>query len=103
MSGTLPHPASNDAPKYWQDETGRLPGAMTRYLRHEPLLEGDVDLIRAYLRQWVESPVWEHNPWMNTEGAIALATLRATVLGASTKVHIDRCVLMTLEMGMDPL
>ena len=102
MNRIMPHTAGSP-PKYWQDAIGRLPGAMTRYLRHEPLLDGDVELIRGYLRQWVESPVWEQNPYMTTEGAIGLATLRAMVLGASTIGQLERSIAMALEMGMDPL
>jgi hypothetical protein len=100
----LPHPASSQAPKFWRYETGgELVPAMERYIRGESLQLRDVSLIRAYLRQWVEAPVWEMNPLRTLESSIALGILRAKVAGASTKGHLDSCVQFAIELGMDPL
>jgi hypothetical protein len=76
---------------------------MERYIRGESLQLRDVSLIRAYLRQWVESPVWEQNPEGTIDSAIRLAVLRALVLGSRTKDQIDQCVQTAIGMGMDPL
>ena len=76
---------------------------MERYIRGEELSLRDVWLVRDYLRQWVEAPVWEQNPHMTFQGQVELVKLRAKVLGAKTKEQIDSCIELATDMGMDPL
>ena len=80
----LPAQGSPDAPKYWKklrsaaacsrwpvEQFLRAPGAMTRY---------DVALMRAYLSQWIDSPVWEMNPG-SRRGIESAASRRAARAG----------------------
>jgi len=100
----LPDPASPEAPKYWMyEQGGELVPAVERYLRQEELSIRDIILIRAYLRQWVDSPVWDMNPTLTAEGKTALNNLRGKVLASRTKHQIDECIWMATRMGMDPL
>lgn len=104
MDGTLPHPESDEAPKYWLYETGgELAEAMRRYIGNEELSVRDLGLIRAYLRQWVDSPAWDANPAASDLSKRRLNRLRAKVFDAMTKERIDQCVEMAVDMGMDPL
>ena len=51
------------APKYWMyEESGVLRPAVEAYLNGEPLTAGQVKLMRLYLKQWIDSPVWDENP-----------------------------------------
>jgi hypothetical protein len=104
MPRTLPHPASKDTPKYWQNETGgRLRLAVKRYLSGETLTVRDLALMHAYLRQWVESPAWDANPFHDRADRFALGLLRAAAREASSKAEIERCINFAVELGMDPL
>jgi hypothetical protein len=76
----IPHPAHPDAPKYWRFETGGALGfAVMTYLNGKHLDHFQIGLIRAYLSQWVQSPVWDMNPESDVELKQALADLRASV------------------------
>lgn len=91
------------APKYWMHETGgRLAPAMERYLRREPARWDDVLLIRAYLRQWIDSPVWDH-PDGDAEVRAAVDELRRNVRGLRNRGDIDKWVADALDLAIDPL
>ena len=50
-------------PGYWRNESsGVLAPAVKRYLAGESLTLREIGLLRAYFRQWVDSPVWDQNP-----------------------------------------
>lgn len=52
-------------PFYWMNETsGRLRPAIEAYLKGAALDDGQIAAIRAYLRQWINAPVW-HGPAIN--------------------------------------
>ena len=100
MNRTLPHPA----PTFWRNETGgELQPAIERYLKGESLTLRDVSLMGAYLRQWVDSPLWEQNLHMEESGRLGLSVLRFQVKHADTVERIDACIKLAVEMGMDPL
>jgi hypothetical protein len=102
MSRTLLHPASAKAPKYWKYEAGgNLVPAMERYLALDALTVQDIALIVAYLRQWVDSPVWQMNPYAT--GFDNLDDLRSRTARARSKRDIDECVSLAIDLGMDPL
>lgn len=94
---TLLPPDHPDAPKYWMLEIGdQLRPAIMRYLENEPLEAGDVDIIRAYLRQWIDSPVW------NAEGE-EVDDLRRKVREIRTRSDVCDWIEDALDLGIDPL
>lgn len=104
MSRTLPQPGAQDAPNYWTFETGgELRPAIERYICGEELTVRDLYLIKAYLKQWVDSPAWEANPHLTPEGVAQLSLLRAKVSQARTAPQLVACVELAGEMGMNPL
>lgn len=95
-------PDHPQAPKYWMHEVGgKLVPAMKRYLSEETPSLRDVDLIRAYLRQWIDSPVWDHGN--EAEMQRDLDELRRKVRELRTVSDIALWVEDALELGIDPL
>jgi hypothetical protein len=93
-------------PGYWVNETGgELVPAVHRYLKGEALTLRDVSLIGAYIRQWIESPVWEQNPHIDDEGRECLAALRVTAAARflTNRKAIDDWIAMAEDFGVDPL
>jgi hypothetical protein len=87
------------APKYWMHETsGVLRPAIEGYLNRRPLTLFEVATIRAYLRQWIFSPVWD-----GLGGDEELARLRRQIDGIRNRADIDRWIRDALEEGHDPL
>jgi hypothetical protein len=96
-----PHPGP---PGYWMHETGgELAPAIKRYLENEPLTIRDVSLIRAYIKQWVYSEVWDGNPKADDESRATLAGLRLQALTITDRKTIDAWIEAALDEGMDPL
>jgi len=92
------------APIYWMNETtGILKPAMEHYLYNVPLAVKDIGAIRAYLRQWVRSEVWDQNPYSDENGRALLANLRELVDSIHDRAGIDTWLDLALELGMDPL
>lgn len=47
-------------PHYWTDETsGALRPAVEAYLRGGAMTPDQIAAMRAYLRQWIDAPVWK--------------------------------------------
>jgi hypothetical protein len=89
----LDHPY---APKFWRRETNReLARVVTRYLNGYPLKEAEVYLMRAYLWQWVKSPVWAPS------GALKALRLRVAAIAGATDVAA--AIEVMVELGMNPL
>jgi hypothetical protein len=106
----LPPPDSPDAPKYWRHETGgELRIAVENYLNNRLMTVRDVALMRAYLSQWIESPVWGMNPHLADGGpdaiaaVAALAGLRIRASRIQTVEDIHRWIADALAEGHDPL
>jgi hypothetical protein len=96
-------PDHPQAPKYWMNETGgRLIPAVRRYLADEPVEPGDTDLIRAYLRQWIDSPVWDAGP-VDADGPTELAKLRKEVRELRNRADITAWLEHALDLAIDPL
>jgi hypothetical protein len=90
-------------PGYWINETsGVLVPAVKRYLEGEVEM-ADIPVIRAYLRQWIGSSVWDENPHQDAVGAKELADLRSRVDTIATRADIDGWLNTAIDMGMDPL
>jgi hypothetical protein len=92
------------APKYWRHEqSGILEPVITRYLEVKPLDAVDIGIMRAYLRQWFNSPVWDMNPHNCQKNAQELETLRRRVHSISTNDDIKSVLKYALHLGIDPL
>lgn len=97
----LPRP---EGPGYWMAETtGVLRPAVEAYLTGAPLTEQQIAALRAYLRQWIMSPVWDRNPHTSAAAAAALAALRTAVEGLTSRDEIDVWVHAATASGLDPL
>jgi hypothetical protein len=93
----IDHP---QAPMYWMYETsGMLSAAVHKYFSEKPLTAEDISYLRAYIRQWIFSPVWEQNPYGDGTN---LKDLRDMVDGLTTREQIDRWIYKALEVGQDP-
>jgi hypothetical protein len=100
----LPNPASPEAPKYWMYETGgRLAHAIMRLIDGKSLSADDILYIRAYLRQWIDSPAWDLNPAADNESRLELATLRTTARQIKSRQEINEWIAIATKLGMDPL
>jgi len=103
MTELLP-PDHPQAPKYWMLETGgKLVPAMKRYLSDEKSEPGDVDLIRAYLVQWIYSSVWDDAPMMDDAGRAELKELRLGAHKLTNRRQIEHWIEVATDWGMDPL
>jgi hypothetical protein len=92
------------APGYWMYETsGELRPAVERYLKQEKLSAGDIDLLRVYLRQWIDSPVWDTNPHLNATGRKELMRLRELARVLTNVGAIEAWLSLAVDAGMDPL
>jgi hypothetical protein len=89
-------PEHPDAPKYWMHETsGALEPVVRDYLNGNRLSPEQVKLMRAYLYQWVNSPVWAPSG--------TLEVLRLAVAGIENQWGIAKCIEGMELLGMDPL
>ena len=98
MTGLLP-PDHPHAPKYWMYETGgKLVPAMQRFIEGRPAEPDDINLIRAYLAQWINSPLWDGGPYAET-----LDDLRIKVHELHNRHQVDIWLDLALDLGIDPL
>ncbi|HEY1242197.1 MAG TPA: hypothetical protein VGF16_16650 [Bryobacteraceae bacterium] len=89
------------APKYWVNESsGVLVPVVEKYLRGEPLDANQLGIMRAYLRQWVQSPAWDQNPH---GGRDELNRLRGRVSAIDNMRRLDEWIDDAVKFGMDPL
>ena len=104
-SAMLPSPGSALAPRYWRDETsGHLARAIRSYLDNpDAMTLQEIGYLRAYLRQWVESPAWDANPADDAESRAELALLRGSIDGIRDGRGISRWLHAALDAGIDPL
>lgn len=111
--GVVRLPASHpDAPKYWKYETGgELAAAVLQYLTGRSLTIRDVALMRAYLQQWVNSPVWTacaepDGPEAFPDGPEVfqqLDALRKSVGQIRNREDLEQAIAIAVDLGMDPL
>lgn len=84
------------APKYWMWETsGVLHAVVKAYLEGDEMTVEQVGWMRAYVRQWVSSPVWSGTP--------ELEKLQSDVDEIRTRPDIDAWLSRALQIGIDPL
>ena len=100
----MPHPSAPEAPKYWtMESSGRLSGAMVRYLNATIPFIGDTEIIREYLDQWVASPAWDAHPKFDDDDRLILRSLRESVKHLKGRADLDRFIEELISRGMDPL
>lgn len=89
---------ANAWPGYWPNETsGVLVPVITRYLNGEPLDAAQVRIMKSYLAQWVNAPVWR------SAGGNGLEELRAQVKRIETEAQLHAAIEAITDFGMDPL
>lgn len=89
-------PDHPDAPKYWiYESSGELATAVKTYLAGERLTNHQIRLMRAYLWQWVRSPVW------GASGS--LEALRLRVAFIDSREELSQAITHAEALGMDPL
>lgn len=82
-------------PGYWRQETsGVLRPAIEDYLHGRALTPADIAALRAYLRQWIFSPVW-----LGEE----IGALREQIDGLTTREAIAAWLADVTALGIDPL
>jgi len=92
------------APKYWMYETGGgLAQAVSRFVNQLLMSPADIALMRAYCRQWIDSPVWERAPHMTNAGRETLAELRHVVRKIETREQLATWLKVAGDYGADPL
>ena len=100
----MSHPATApQPPKYWTFEPRDLSVAVHAYTAGEDLTVRDVALMRAYLKQWVDSPVWEGYPDETDGGRQWLAELRERVRAIASPDDIAQALSIMTARRMDPL
>ncbi len=81
-------------PGYWMNETsGVLRPVIMRYLDGEDLDTSDVEIMKAYLRQWMEGG------WKGEDAA----RLRAGIRRIATAADLRRWLDEAHDIGIDPL
>lgn len=88
-------------PGYWRDETsGVVADAVKAYLGGGELTEHQTRIMRLYLGQCINAPIWDQNP----EGASPeLAGLRDSIGSLTNRAQIARWINRALDIGIDPL
>ena len=85
------------APGFWRDEiSGALRVAVEKYLNGLPLDSAEVDIMRAYCRQWVNATVWEENP----HGTEELDELRRLVDTITDKATLSDWLELAIDAGI---
>jgi hypothetical protein len=97
-------PDHPNAPKFWRNETsGVLEPAIMAYLGGGPMTESQVMLVRLYVLQWINSPVWNENPAITDYGRAELKALRDQAEAIRTRADLREWFHIALDEGIDPL
>jgi hypothetical protein len=76
------------------EQSGKLKPAVLAYLKGERLDDVQIGFIRAYLRQWIDSPMWRGDE---------IEDLRASVGAISDRASIKDWLDDALRANIDPL
>ena len=91
-------------PGYWMHETsGVLRPAVEAYLAGGKMTPEQIAAMRAYLRQWIMSPVWDENPHASEGHQQWLAMQRRLIDCLTSRPTIEAWIAGAVQMGMDPL
>lgn len=80
------------------ETSGVLIPAVKRYLQGVDITGQDLAALRAYVRQWIYSPVWDCNP----NGTGSVAGLRDMVDSITTRAQLDLWTERAGDIGIDP-
>ena len=82
-------------PGFWMNETsGVLRPVVEKYLHGSELTPLEVNIMRAYLRQWIMAPVWR---------GPEIDGLRDMIDSLHSTAQIRTWLERALEAGIDPL
>jgi hypothetical protein len=84
------------------EQGGQLVPAVRRFLEGIPLSSRDILLIRAYLVQWIASPLWTMNPAIDEKGRKAIEDLRSRAGSIFSEQAILKWVFDAVAQGIDP-
>lgn len=102
MARRSAHPLQR--PGYWmQEASGVLRPVIESYLLGRPMTTLQIAGMRAYLRQWIMSPVWTSNPELDTAGRAKLADLRDRIETLTDQNAIEQWIDDAQAFGVDPL
>jgi len=91
-------------PGYWlYEQSGVLKPVVEKYLNGNLLSQNELGIMRAYLRQWVASPVWDGNPHADEESRAELNALRGAISKITDQAHLEEWFQKGLDLGMVPL
>lgn len=91
----IPRSVLEAAPGYWMHETsGALRPAVEAYLRGADLAPEQIAALRAYLRQWIMTPVWHGED---------IELLRRLVDHIESRPTIKAWLARAEQCGIDPL
>jgi hypothetical protein len=71
-----------------------------RFVEGEELSEYELQMMRMYCEQWVDSKAWDSNPF---GGLADLAVLRKSAREIDTLVALRKWIEYATELGMNPL
>jgi hypothetical protein len=86
------------------DETsGVLRPVVIAYLEGREMSPDEIAVLRAYLRQWIDAPAWDANPYAGDEDRARLAELRTDIDELTSRQGVDRWIAKAVAEGLDPL
>lgn len=92
----MPMPNALNVPGFWQNETsGVLRPVITAYLNGKRLSAHDLRIMREYLLQWIDAPVWAVDE--------DIQELRRSVRQIHNQKDIDDWLDAAISAGIDPL
>jgi len=104
MQKNAPTDPREKGPGYWRyEQSGVLKPVVEKYLNGSLLSQNELGIMRAYLRQWVASPVWDGNPYADEESRDELNALRSAISQITDQAHLEEWFQKALDLGMDPL
>ncbi len=95
----------NGGPLFWRnEESGELIAAVGAYLNNRiegtPISPAQVDLMREYLRHWINAPCWKQDdPVIES----AFDRLKLSVYTLRNANDISQWLRRALDLGIDPL
>jgi hypothetical protein len=93
-----------ELPGYWMHETsGGLRPAVEAYLAGDPMTDEQIAAMRAYLRQYIASPVWDSNPYAAPQEHAHLQFLRESIDELTSRIAILGWLVEADRIGIDPL
>ena len=102
--GALPadHPK---APRYWKyEQSGLVALAVAAFIEAPMSLnESDLAIMRAYVKQWIDSPAWDGNPHADEHGLAVLKALRVEAPRIRTPRDLVWWLAVATREGFDPL